>query len=266
MKRAIVMMLGTALLVSSCSSYTATGASVGGEFGHLVGATIGGINGGWRGERMGSLIGTMGGVIAGAAIGTAVEKSQQHRYDPVEEPVARNERYDDHDIGMNRRNREFHVKSDRYDNNTEGVRSISVDDLSRRPAIELRNARIYDTNNDGVLSRGEQCTVVFEVMNNTSSPIYDIYPFVEDATGNTHVKVSQNLRVESIAPHQGIRYTASIVADKRLKDGEIIVRLGVVRGQQEITSQTQQFKVTTRKKALASMPVENHKDATSYDW
>lgn len=254
MKKVAISLLSAALVLSSCSSYTATGASVGGEFGHVVGSAIGGITGGWRGERAGGALGTVGGVLAGAAIGAAVEKSQMKKMEDMRERRAEEARRDQ---GINQRTGKepvddrivFDEGPSAYPNEA-GKRSISVNDLTRRPAIEVRNARIYDTNDDGVLSRGEQCTVVFEIMNNTPNPIYDICPIVEDATGNKHIKVSPNLRVESIAPHQGIRYTATILADKQLKDGVIVVRLGVVHGQKEITSQTQQYKIETRKKAL----------------
>lgn len=64
MKKVAISLLSAALVLSSCSSYTATGASVGGEFGHVVGSAIGGITGGWRGERAGGALGTVGGVLA----------------------------------------------------------------------------------------------------------------------------------------------------------------------------------------------------------
>jgi uncharacterized membrane protein len=107
---------------------------------------------------------------------------------------------------------------------------------------------IVESRRDGVLTRGEECTVMFEIMNNSDRTVYDVRPIVEDVTGNKHVKISPNLRVESIAPHQGVRYTATILADKKLKDGEIMVLVGVAQGRQEVTSQTRQFTVPTAKK------------------
>ena len=64
-----------------------------------------------------------------------------------------------------------------------------------------------------------------------------------------HINISPNLRVESIGPRQGIRYTATILADKRLKDGEILVRIGVVQAGREVKSQTREFSVPTAKNA-----------------
>jgi hypothetical protein len=79
--------------------------------------------------------------------------------------------------------------------------------------------------------------------------VFNVQPFVEDATGNKHVKISDNLWIENIGPRQGVRYTATILADKRLKDGEIVVRLGVVQGGREVASQTREFRVPTAKKS-----------------
>ena len=251
MKNSIGLVMGAALLLTSCGTYTATGAIVGGEFGHVVGSAIGGISGGWRGAHQGSLLGTVGGVIAGAAVGAAIDNAQQRKY---ESPANYND-YDDRvceDCEYN-----DYSYDDRIDFDQNPVRSSSAGvprharavSANSLPAIELRNARIYDSDNNGVLTRGEQCTVVFEIMNNGSTTVYDIMPLVEDVTGNKHVKVSPNLRVESIAPHHGIRYTASILADNSLKDGEIIVRVGVAHGLRKITSLSQTYTVPTRKKA-----------------
>ena len=243
MKRTIVLLLSGLFFLSSCTTYTATGAMVGGNLGHVVGSAIGGISGGWRGHHVGSLIGTVGGVIAGAAVGAAVEQSQAQKYEQRQQARYEQER------------REQAMADDRIVFEGEkpdvprsrALRSVSVEALSRKPAVEVRNAQIFDTNDDGALSAGEQCTVVFEIMNNSSQAIYDIYPFVEEVTTNKHVQVSPNLRVESIAAHNGIRYTATILADKRLKDGEIVVRLGVKVGMREIVSQAQQYTVPTRR-------------------
>lgn len=236
MRKSLAIIASVSLLYSSCSSYTASGAMVGSEFGHVIGSAIGGITGGWRGHEMGSLIGTVGGAVAGAAIGAAVEQSAGKSRPQDDERMQGDDRIEyDETPSVAERRHPHH--------------SVRASDLARKPAVELRHAVIFDTDHNGVLTRGEECTVMFEVMNNTSSAIYDVYPIVEDVTGNRHVKVSPNLRVESIAPHQGIRYTATILADRKLKDGEILIRVGVALGDNLIDSQTQQFTIPTRKRA-----------------
>jgi uncharacterized protein YcfJ len=232
MKKSLIGMLGLLLVVSACTSNAAGGAYVGGQFGHVIGSAIGGISGGWRGHHTGALIGTVGGVVAGAAIGAAIDNAQEKKYE--ERMRAReNDRYQSDDSG--------------FDPEGRGDDRIMIEPAEA--PLEIRNAMITEMQHDGVLTRGEECTVMFEIMNTSDRPIYDIQPFVEDATGNKHVNISPNLRVESIGPRQGIRYTASILADKRLKDGEILVRIGVVQAGREVKSQTREFSVPTAKNA-----------------
>ena len=236
MKKSMIWVLGMMLVVSACTNNTATGAYVGGQFGHIIGSSIGGINGGWRGHHTGSLIGTVGGMVAGAAIGAAIDNAQEKKYEGARERA------------MERADRRYQPD---YDDSGFDPQGHGDDRIMIEPAeapLEIRNAIITEAQHDGVLVRGEECTVQFEIMNNSDNPVYDIQPLVEDATGNKHVKISPNLHVESIGPRQGIRYTASILADKRLKDGEIIVKIGVAQGGREINSQTREFKVPTAKK------------------
>lgn len=232
MKRGIVFILGIALLLSGCSSNAASGAYVGGQFGHVIGSAIGGISGGWRGHHTGSLIGTVGGVVAGAAIGSAVDYAQEKKR---QEAMGVRDNASRHKGGS--------------DNGSRGRGDDRITFSSEASPLEIRNAMIVESNHDGVLTRGEECTVMFEIMNTSDKTVYDIMPLVEDATGNKHVNISPNLHVESIAPHQGIRYSATIVGDKKLKDGEIQVLVGVMQGGREVTSQTRQFTVPTAKQA-----------------
>ena len=225
MKKTFIWLMGAVLIVSACTTNAANGAYVGGEFGHIIGSAIGGIAGGWRGHHAGSLIGTIGGAMAGAAIGSAIDKSQERRIERVDSR---------------------HQDDSGFDPQGRGDDRIIMEPVET-PLI-VRNAVITEAENDGVLVRGEECSVMFEILNTSDNVVYDVLPFVEDATGNKHIKVSNNLRIESIAPRQGVRYTATILADKRLKDGEIIVRLGVAQGGREVASQTHEFQVPTAKK------------------
>lgn len=236
MRKGLLFVLGTAIMVSSCSSNTAVGAYTGSQFGHVIGSAIGGISGGWRGHHTGALIGTIGGMVAGAAIGAAVDQAQENR---TEQAAERQH----HDINR----RTPHNNDSGYDPLGRGNDRITF--TNDDSPLEIRNAMIVESRHDGVLTRGEECTVMFEIMNTSNKTVFDIRPIVEDVTGNKHIKISPNLQVESIAPHQGVRYTATILADKKLKDGEIQVLVGVAQGQQEITSQTRRFTVPTAKQA-----------------
>lgn len=258
MKKGLILSMSFLLVLTSCGSAGA-GMTVGGEFGYIIGSSIGGISDGWRGHHVGGLIGTVGGAVAGAAIGAAVDASQQRKY---EEAMQQRERDMEARREQRQQQRDWHLSTEQvdqsgFDPDMRGDDRITFDDNAfdrrpnsvHRPDIELRHATIADADGNGVLVRGEECTVMFEVMNNTLAVVTDIFPFVENVTANKHVKVSPNLRVESIPPYQGIRYTATIRADKKLKDGEIVVRVGVSQGQKGIiASQTQEFTMRTARK------------------
>lgn len=263
MKKVLISLIGAAMLMSSCGNYEAAGMYTGSAFGDMIGSAVGGIAGGWRGHEIGSLIGTVGGAVAGAAIGAAADKAQQQRY---QEDVAaqrqtqrQRESSRDGNYGTNSRRQQRNGQAQQgydqsgYDPQMRGDDRISfMDEGNRGAALEVRNAGVYEEERNGVLTRGEKCTVIFEIANNSSQPVYDIYPLVEESTGNRHIHISPNLRIESIAPHQAIRYTATLMADKGLRDGQIEVRVGVAQGSNVITQQTRRFIVPTSRRAPAA--------------
>lgn len=140
-------------------------------------------------------------------------------------------------------------------------RTVSVEQLKRmapangirlNPLIEIRKASFVDADGDGIISRGEQCRVTFEIMNNSTETLRDIRPAVAETTGNRHIRVSPGLRVESIRPGRGVRYTAVVAADGRLKDGEAVIKVVVAQGDNEVASQLKEFHVKTSKKAMTA--------------
>ena len=90
--------------------------------------------------------------------------------------------------------------------------------------------------------------MVFEVFNKSDKPVYRVLPTVVEVTGNKHIHVSQNVMVESIMPGKGIRYTATIKADDRLRDGDAVFRIGVMQGNKDIPSQSREFAIKTSKR------------------
>ena len=87
--------------------------------------------------------------------------------------------------------------------------------------ITIKNVRFVETAEHNVLHGGEVGKVKFEMYNETQAPIYDFMPTVVEADGNKRIYISPSVRVENIMPGQGLRYTATVKADKRIKDGEI---------------------------------------------
>ncbi|MCI6075681.1 MAG: hypothetical protein MR712_09940 [Bacteroidales bacterium] len=126
----------------------------------------------------------------------------------------------------------------------------SVENLAQgytyAPDIEIRNARFVDDNQDGKIQRGELCKVIFEVVNRGKTTLTDLVPTVVEATGNRHVFISPNMHVESLAPGKGIRYTALLKADNRLKPGTARICVSVIQGGKSI-SKVSEFRIPTVK-------------------
>lgn len=222
------MSLGAMLLLSSCGTYTETGATTGAWFGSIIGSAIGGISGGPRGSDVGTLIGMAGGAIVGAAVGQAADEAHQKKMEEYQQ--RRMER------GSVQRQSDYDYPDDR----------IYID---RTPEVlEIRRPMLIDSSRDQVLTRGEEARIVFEVFNTTDKILYRVRPNVTEISGNKHIEISDNVMIESIAPGKGIRYTALVRADNGLRDGEAVFRIGVFLGRNEIVSQTREFRIQTSKR------------------
>jgi hypothetical protein len=228
MKKLVVLSLGAVLFFSSCGTYTETGATTGGWFGSIIGSAIGGIAGGPRGSDVGTLIGMAGGAMVGAAIGQAADEAQQKK---MEEYQRRR---------MERGQGDYQPRYGYPDNRGYETKDFDV--------LEIRRPMLIDTNRDQLLSRGEEARVVFEIFNTSTKPVYRITPSVTEITGNKHIEVSDNVMIECIEPGKGIRYTALVRADNRLKDGEAVFRIGVFQGNREQSSQAREFRIQTSKR------------------
>ena len=228
MKKLVVLSLGAALLLSSCGTYTEAGATTGGWFGSIIGSAIGGIAGGPRGSDVGTLIGMAGGAVVGAAIGQAADEAQQKK----------TEEY--HQRRMERSQGDYQPRYSYPENRGYDARDYDV--------LEIRRPMLLDTSSDQILSRGEEARVVFEIYNTSTKPVYRITPSVAEITGNRHIEVSDNVMIECIEPGKGIRYTALVRADNRLRDGEAVFRISVFQGKREQMSQTREFRIQTSKR------------------
>lgn len=277
MKKVIAYSLVGAIMLSSCSTAD-SGASNGAFFGSILGSAIGGISGGHRGSDIGTIVGMAGGAIAGAAIGSANEKKEQKKYE--EYLRQRNERYsrEYQKREISRMNDESGFDpnnggDDRIEMEPESPATASVRNSSDEPyttveaktvtldqlkamtnynvnineRIQLRNVSFVDADGNGEIQPEEECKVSFEIMNNSDVEIFDVVPTVIEVSGNKHIHISPGIRVESIKPHQGVRYSATVMADKRLKDGNAVIRVAVAQGQNDITSQVKEFNIITRR-------------------
>ena len=85
-------------------------------------------------------------------------------------------------------------------------------------SLYIRNIRFIDNDRDHVISSGESSNVI---------------PSVTEISGMKHLHISPSILVEQILPGNGVKYTATVTAGKRIKTGTATFRLAVTdtRGQ-----------------------------------
>ena len=260
MKKYSIMIMSAALVASSCTTGAGTGAYAGSQLGSVLGSAIGGIAGGPRGSDIGTIFGMAGGAVVGAAVGDAATKQHHQDQDdtympssnnnnkPVyEQPYSNNQpsyssnqqpvddidptqMVDTTNSGDDRIDFDVNSSSTLPNNNPDT--SVSMDagkveqiyganKAAESGKITIKNVRFVETAEHNVLHGGEVGKVMFEMYNETQAPIYNFMPTVVEADGNKRIYISPSVRVENIMPGQGLRYTATVKADKRIKDGEI---------------------------------------------
>ena len=267
MKKATVYAVSVLFLMSSCGSYTASGAYTGSSIGSILGSAIGGITDGPRGSDVGTLIGMAGGAIIGAAIGNAADQAQQKKVDEYHQRTyersnarynqrQQNEYNDYNDSGFDPTNsgddRIYEYNDADYTSNYSASPANSYEPSSSVTArynanLEIRNLRFVDDNMDNALCANETCKIIFEIRNTSNNTLYDVQPIVEEITGNRQILVSPGVHVERIAPHKGIRYTAMVKASKRLKNGSARFRICAIQGDNRVISKIHEMNVRTRR-------------------
>lgn len=260
MKQYAAIAASTLLVMSGCGTYAGQGAYTGATFGSILGSAIGGISDGPRGHDMGTIVGMAGGAVLGGIIGNAADQQRQQGYDNGGY-ASRRQRQRDYGSGFDENN----GGDDRIEftpgeggNSEKGTKPMQVlpgsssveniaEGITYTPTIEIRNARFVDANGDNRISRNELCKVVFEVYNNGRQTIYDVQPMVIEATGNRHIFISPGVHVEKIAPGCGIRYTALVKADNRIKAGNVKLCISVIEGNNHKISKVNEFNIATCK-------------------
>lgn len=270
MKKSVIIMLCATLSICSCSTYTGQGTYVGAQVGSVLGSAIGGITDGWRGSDVGTIIGMAGGAIIGGAIGSAKDKAAaqevRDHYHQIQQQKAMSVDgdayaydYDDNDSGFDPNgsgdDRLYDFNGPDYTGDysaSEPVRLSgaeskieSLGSFKINSHLDIRNARFVDDNYDNVLSSGELSKIIFEVVNTSSETLYDLQPTVVETTGNRRIYISPSVHVESLAPGQGIRYTAMVKAGK-MRDGMVNFNVSVVQGSKKLSPMSE-FTIKTRR-------------------
>lgn len=268
MKKVILLMLCSSLVMSSCDTYTGSGAYAGGSIGSILGSAIGGLSGGPRGSDMGTIIGMAGGAVVGAVIGSQADQAQADREAAYQQdraerrsgsdysntPVTDNPEIFDSNNGGDDRLYDFKGKDYTGDYSaqqpTTSMPAATVEELGARfsysPTLEIVNARFVDANEDNCLNRNETCKVIFEIVNRGYKPVYDVVPTVVETTGNKHIFISPSIHVEKISPGSGVRYTAMVKADRKLKDGMARFCVSVIYEGKSI-SKVNEFNIPTKR-------------------
>ncbi|MDD6953374.1 MAG: glycine zipper domain-containing protein [Prevotella sp.] len=275
MKKSLTIALSSLLILSGCDTYAGSSAYLGSNIGAILGSAIGGINDGPRGSDVGTIIGMAGGAVVGAIIGNSADqrahdemvehreavkqrRMEQQQNEMPESNYSSNDT-DNYTSGFDATNsgddRIYDFSSSDYTGNYSAQapkeqmpQNSSVEDMAQSftytPSIEIRNARFVDDNEDGKIQRDEICKIIFEVINRGNQPLTDVVPTVIEANGNRHIFISPSMHIESIAPGKGIRYTAVIKADNRLKEGNARFCVSVIQGGKAI-SKVSEFNIPT---------------------
>ena len=275
MKKSLTIALSSLLILSGCDTYAGSNAYLGSNIGAILGSAIGGINDGPRGSDVGTIIGMAGGAVVGAIIGNSADqrahdemvehreavkqrRMEQQQNEMPESNYSSNDT-DNYTSGFDATNsgddRIYDFSSSDYTGNYSAQtpkeqmpQNSSVEDMAQSftytPSIEIRNARFVDDNEDGKIQRYEICKIIFEVINRGNQPLTDVVPTVIETNGNRHIFISPSMHIESIAPGKGIRYTAVIKADNRLKEGNARFCVSVIQGGKAI-SKVSEFNIPT---------------------
>ncbi|MBQ9218229.1 MAG: glycine zipper family protein [Muribaculaceae bacterium] len=208
MKNVTLAALAAAMmLMTSCSSSnqffgTTTGMAVGGMFG----SAIGGITGGWRGHDVGRVVGmAVGGAIGAAATAPKTSDGNYRTSD-----------------NYNRYERDDYRQNNSY---------------SPFADLEVQNVRFVDVNHNNGIDAGEQTKLVFDIRNIGRDYVYDIAPVIT-VTGTKQIFLSPTAIISELAPGKGVRYTAEVVATKKLKNGTAEFTIGFSNGDQFYTIRT----------------------------
>lgn len=256
MNKSVILSLAAACMLSACGTYAGSGAYAGSSLGSILGSAIGGISSGPRGSDLGTIVGMAGGAIIGGSIGAQADKQREIKRQQRMDNMPRCEnRFDDGVVedrtdvmapnnDADDRIADFTVAEPpaQYDGlkpvvvmpEQSGMSSIFAG-YTYSADIEVKNVRFEDANSDDKISRGEVCKIVFELFNHSQSVLDDVRPVVLESTGNKHIYISQDVLIEHLYPGRGIRYTAMLKADDRLKNGNVNVCISVLHGDKKIS-------------------------------
>ena len=193
--KALLSILSILVLLASCASGNSTqvfatmsglnaGATLGGAIGGLTSHTP-------RGYHLGTTIGALSGAAIGAIATTPRPKREKSHERTVSDDTPRNRK-------------EF---------------SLSALSGIRRD-VRVTNVQFQDSSGDGVLQSGETATVSYDIINVTPREIELLIPKIEFNSQAKRIHISPMQHITNIPSSEGVRYSVTLKAEKRLKRGE----------------------------------------------
>ena len=220
MRKLGLLFIASCLILSSCSYQQFGAAATGSSLGGMFGSSIGGLMGGYRGHN----IGTVAGMTAGAAIGIAATSKQNKPAKKEQEPdyYEEYESYEDYEPRPSKKQR-------------------SVSGYNELSALSIERIHFADENNNQYLEPNEHASLVMAIYNRGDQTLYNIAPQI--TCDNKRIRISPTAIVSELAPGQGFRYRAEVIASNKLKEGETIFKVGFENGKNQITKKT--FRIRT---------------------
>lgn len=219
MRKLGLLFIAGCLILSSCSYQQFGAAATGSSLGGMFGSSIGGLMSGYRGHN----IGTVAGMTAGAAIGIAATSKQNKPAQKAPEP----EYYDEYENYES-----YEPRTSKKQRSRSGHNELS--------ALSIERIHFADENNNHYLEPNEHASLVMAIYNRGNHTLYNIAPQI--TCNNKRICISPTAIVSELAPGQGFRYRAEVVASGKLKEGETVFEIGFENGEEKITKKTFQIR------------------------
>lgn len=205
----ILFLLVLAVSLTSCYTTSMQGSPAAVAAGSSIGGMFGSIVGDRVGGYHGSQFGALLGTVAGAAIGNAVTTPRPEKV-VVEE-------------------------------------ARSAEPYYAPTGLRITNIRFVDDNRNHVIDAGENCKLIFDVVNEGEVSAYNIVPTVEEVSGMKHIDISPSAQISYLPQGDRVRYTATVAGGKRLKSGEAVFRVYTTESNGAISA-THEFSLPTAKR------------------
>ena len=182
--RKIILLLLLMITTVSCITQTsqqATGTLIGMQLGSRIGGVLGFIA---SDDSRGTFTGSAIGAVAGAMIGNVINSPKD---------------------------------ADDVATSTTQADSDDEQNYSLLDKIEMRNIFLHTANGNETITANSESKLSLELINRSNKKI-NIYPIVE--CSNSKITISKTEPTEALLPNEGVRYTLTVRAGKRLRSGE----------------------------------------------